>query len=292
MRKTGKKAKLFEFVARDKNGQLQRVGRVEMRNAADGKPAQMNFYGDIVSDSWGVWFDEDKCPQDIADFVAGLTPDEPLDIYFNSGGGDVFAGIAIHNILKRHQGHKRGLVDGLAASIASVILMACDEIIVHIGAQIMIHKPWSRAAGNADDFRALAERLDGAEESIIDIYMTRTLEGVERDALADMMRAEKWMSGSEAADIFEVQTLDSEAVAASASLYYARYKNMPEGLKIAQAPQEAVAPAQDAQEEPESPQADEQPAEPETPQNAPQGAEDVLAQEIANITNDLYLYGT
>lgn len=292
MRKTGKKAKLFEFVARDKNGQLQRVGRLEMLAAADGKPAQMSFYGDIVSDSWAAWFDEDKCPQDIADFMAGLAPDEPLDIYFNSGGGDVFAGIAIHNILKRHAGHKRGFVDGLAASIASVILMACDEIIVHIGAQIMIHKPWSRAAGNADDFRALAERLDGAEESIIDIYMTRAKGGVSRDTLADMMRAEKWMSGSEAANTFDVQTLDSEAVAASASLYYAKYKNMPEGLKIAEAPQEAVTPAQGAEDEPQDPQANEQPTEPEVPQNDAQGAEDTLAQKIADITNDLYLYGT
>ena len=293
VRKTGKKAKLFEFAAKDKNGQLQRVGRLEMCNASDGQPAKMSFYGDIVSDSWAAWFEEDKCPQDIADFMASLAPNEPLDIYFNSGGGDVFAGIAIYNILKRHAGHKRGLVDGLAASIASVILMACDEIIVHTGAQIMIHKPWSWTAGNADDLRALADMLDTAEESIIDIYMMRTLEGVEREALADMMRRETWMRGADAANTFQVQTQDSEPVAASVSLYYAKYKNVPEDLKIAQDAQEAATPAKDAQGEPKNPQADIQPTEPQAPQNAPQGAEeDTLAQERENITHDLYLYGT
>ena len=90
--------------------------------------ADLYIHGDIVDDGW-KWFDSDITPADVRDQLDTLKGKE-LNVYINSGGGDVFAGTAIHNMLKRHEGKTVGHVDGVAASIASVILMACDEIVV------------------------------------------------------------------------------------------------------------------------------------------------------------------
>ena len=91
--------------------------------------ADLYFYGEIVSDWWGAWDDLDQYPEAIRDF---LTEHEgkDLNIYVNSGGGSVFAGIAIYNMLLRHKGKKTVYVDGIAASIASVIALAGDEMCV------------------------------------------------------------------------------------------------------------------------------------------------------------------
>ena len=134
--------KRYELKAKDR-GQVKTFGRIEMVNQAT--CAELYLYGDIVDDELtAAWFGGNY-PQEIADFVAGLSPNQPLTIYFNSPGGDVFAGLAIYNVLKRHQGRKTGKVDGMAASIASVILMACDDRVVNTGAQVMIHDPWTWA---------------------------------------------------------------------------------------------------------------------------------------------------
>ena len=92
----------------------------------------LNFYGDICMydySGYGGEYANDKCPQQVADFFNQIEPDKPVEIHFNSGGGEVFAGIAIANIIKAHAGETVGYVDGIAASIASVILCACDRVI-------------------------------------------------------------------------------------------------------------------------------------------------------------------
>lgn len=134
---------------------------------------------------------EDRCPQDIADFLNQLDGYEDIDIYFNSGGGDVFAGLAIYNQLKRYSGHKVGYVDGMAASIASVIMFACDELHFATGAQAMIHKPLCMAWGNADDFKEVIKQLDLCEDSILDVYEEHLKEGVTRDKIKSFMAKRK-----------------------------------------------------------------------------------------------------
>ena len=88
----------------------------------------------------------------------------------------------------------------MAASIASVILMACDSIVMSSGAQIMIHKPLTMAWGNADDFAAVISQLDSCQQMITDIYMTKAKEGVTADQLEELINAETWMSESEASE--------------------------------------------------------------------------------------------
>ena len=118
--------KRFDFTKKDmKTGQINKVGYLDLKEDEEKQRCSLYFYGDIVSATWqSQWYEEDKCPQDIADFLHEIDNYEDIDIYFNSGGGDVFAGLAIYNQLRRHEGHKTGYVDGMAASIASVIMFA------------------------------------------------------------------------------------------------------------------------------------------------------------------------
>ena len=87
------------------------------------------FYGDIV-DSWnGAWDDTDQYPEAIKSFL-DEAKGKNINIFINSGGGSVMSGMAIYNMLKRHKGYKTVYVDGLAGSIASVIALAGDKIVI------------------------------------------------------------------------------------------------------------------------------------------------------------------
>lgn len=221
----------YDFTRRNKTTKtIENVGYMEIRDAAAGG-TELHIYGDIVASEWDMWSAEDVCPQAIADFLNQIDRNAALTVYINSGGGDAFAGIAIHSILSRHTGHKRGVVDGLAASIASVILMSCDEIVMSAGAQMMIHKPLTIAAGNADDFQKVIERLDKAQQSITDIYMQRVREGITQERVTELIDAETWMTAEDAQEIFDITVEDVPAVAACVGGMADRWKRKPEGIR-------------------------------------------------------------
>ena len=163
---------IFNFnIKNSKTKKLENKGALEIKNATEDR-AELYFYGDIVSNSWqSYWYEEDKAPQDIVDFLNQIEDTKELNIYINSGGGSVYGGLAIYNILKRHKGKKIVTVDGIAASIASIIALAGDEIIISKSAQFMIHKPWIQCSGNASELRAAADVLDKCQKSITAIYM-------------------------------------------------------------------------------------------------------------------------
>ena len=223
--------KRFIFTKKNR-GKTENVGYLDFEVKDEEQTScSLYFYGDIVSEQWiSDWDEESKCPADIADFLNQLEGYEDIDIYFNSGGGDVFAGLAIYNQLKRYSGHKVGYVDGLAASIASVIMFACDELHFATGAQAMIHKPLCMAFGNADDLQEAIKQLDLCEDSIVDVYMQHTLEGVTRDEIKDLMRQETWFNAEMMQQYFDVQIEEKAAVAACASDYFDKYNNLPESL--------------------------------------------------------------
>lgn len=212
-------------------GEIKNTGRLEIRNKSDEK-ADLYFLGDIVSDSWqSYWYDEDKCPQDISDFLKGIEDTKDINIYINSGGGSVHAGIAIYNMLKRHKGFKTVYVDGIAASIASVIAMAGDKIIVPSNAQLMIHKPSSWCVGDADSFRKLADVLDTCQESITSIYMDNVKDGITKEKITSMINDETWMTGNKASEYFNIEVEDQSEIVACSSEFYKKYKNTPKNLK-------------------------------------------------------------
>lgn len=224
--------KRFNFTKK-KRGKSENVGYLdfEAKDEDQGRCA-LYFYGDIVSAAWiSEWYEDDKCPTDIAEFLSNLDGYEDIDIYFNSGGGDVFAGLAIYNQLKRYSGHKAGYVDGMAASIASVIMFACDELHFSTGAQAMIHKPSCMAWGNADELADVIKQLDLCEDSIVDVYMQHTLDGVTRDEIKDLMRQETWFNAEKMQQYFDVVIEEKAAVAACVSDYFEKYNHLPQSLK-------------------------------------------------------------
>lgn len=225
--------KRFDFTKKNRrSGKTEKVGYLDFARGEGQGKCSLYFYGDIVSATWqSMWYEEDKCPQDIADFLNQLDGYEDIDIYFNSGGGDVFAGLAIYNQLKRYTGHKVGYVDGMAASIASVIMFACDELHFAAGAQAMIHKPLCVTIGNAEDHQESIKQLDLCEESILDIYEQHMKESVTRDQIKALMAAETWFNGEKLAEYFDVVVEERTAVAACASDFFERYANVPQQIK-------------------------------------------------------------
>jgi ATP-dependent Clp endopeptidase proteolytic subunit ClpP len=127
--------------------------------------------------------------------------DDDLDIRINSPGGYVMEGLAIYNTItgERAKGRKVTVhIDGLAASMASVIAMAGDSIIIADNAMMMIHNPWDCACGDAAELRRAADKLDRVRDQLVGIYSGQT--GLDADALIPMLDAETWMTAEEALD--------------------------------------------------------------------------------------------
>lgn len=160
-------------------------------NRLSNEVADVFIYGDI-----GSWMDG-LTANDFAREVVALDVGN-LNVRLNSGGGSVFEGQAIYNTLSQHKARVTVTIDGVAASIASVIAMAGDEIRITEGSHIMVHKPWSMAMGDADSMRKEAEVLDSLESGIIDIYAART--GKNTKQLTDWVSAETWFKGQAAVD--------------------------------------------------------------------------------------------
>lgn len=154
---------------------------------------ELMLYGDISSSSW---FGDEVTPKQFKEDMDKLGSVKELRIMINSGGGDVFAGQAIYSMLKRHEAKKRVYIDGLAASIASVIAMAGDEIIMPQNAMMMIHNSWTFAAGNKDDLRKIADSMEKIDETLIGVYEAKT--GLDPGEIKQMLDAETWMTADEA----------------------------------------------------------------------------------------------
>lgn len=180
--------------------------------ADDPSVGELMLYGDISS--YEPWWGDTVTPKQFKEDLDALGDITELNIYINSGGGDVFAGQAIRSMLKRHSTYKTGYVDGLAASIASVILTACDKVIMPLNAMQMIHKAWTFAMGNADDMRKMADDMDKIDESIIAAYQEKT--GLDKEKIVEMMKAETWMTAEEAVEYgFADEIENAKEVAAS-----------------------------------------------------------------------------
>jgi ATP-dependent protease ClpP protease subunit len=124
--------------------------------------------------------------------------DRPVTVQINSPGGDMFEGIAIYNVLREHPQDITVQVMGMAASAASIIAMAGNQIEIGAAAFFMIHNCWVLGFGNRQDFVELASWLEPFDVAMRDVYAART--GLKADDIAKMMDAETWLSGSVAVD--------------------------------------------------------------------------------------------
>lgn len=234
-------AKTLRLQEKGQDSRYREAGSIEIRNETETE-ADLCFFGDINSESLGEWqkyYPEDKAPKDVQDFLDQLGGVQKINVHINSGGGSVFGGIAIYNILKRHSAEITVYVEGLAASIASVIAMAGDRIIIPANAQMMIHKPSSIAWGSADDMRKEADVLDGCQKVILSTYMQHAKEGVTPEQINALIDAETWKNGEEWQEFFDIEVSEESNAQACASNYFGRYSNLPERLKGRPGPQAA-----------------------------------------------------
>jgi ATP-dependent Clp protease protease subunit len=153
---------------------------------------ELDIYDTIGESWWGEGVTAKSVRRALKEAKAAKT----IKLRVNSRGGDVFDGFAIFNLLHDHPARVEAEVDALAASMASVILMAADEIRVAKTAMIMIHNPWTLAMGEAEDLRGTADLLDKIREQIAHAYVART--GLDRARVLEMMDAETWMTADEA----------------------------------------------------------------------------------------------
>lgn len=192
------------------------------------KAGELYIYGDIVAYKWD---DSDITAKSFKEDLDAMGDIDTLNIYINSPGGNVFQGQAIYSILKRHKAYKNVYVDGIAASIASVIAMAGDAIFVPKNGMMMIHRPWTVAIGNMDDMLAAAESLEKIGISIKATYMERFKES--EDKLQELLDAETWLTADECLEygLCDEITEEKQIAASVNSKVLANYRNVPEFLK-------------------------------------------------------------
>ena len=155
----------------------------------------------------------------------GALPDgTPLALRLNSPGGSVFDAVAIYNAIKRHSGTVTVWIDGIAASAASYIAMAGDEVVMPENAFLMIHDPAGVVMGTAIDMRAMAEALDKIKGSLLQGYAAKS--GRPQEEIAPLMAAETWLDARDALDLGFADRI-AEPVRIAARFDVGRFRNAP-----------------------------------------------------------------
>lgn len=195
------------------------------------------IFGTIVDTDDMRYTIEDVTPNQFRAFTKNLADGEEIEIQINSPGGSVFAGIAIANMIRQLsiEGHKvTAKVEGLAASIASVIMCAADKVIMPESAVCMIHNCWSVVQGDSTALRKEAETMDILNEAIVSFYLSKF--DLSRDTLKEMMNNETWFSGKEAQTFnFKCEVTPDEkdfSIAAKVKSFdLAKFNKTPKALK-------------------------------------------------------------
>lgn len=193
--------------------------------------AEILIYGDIGESWWGDTVSAAQFVKDIGELDV-----KAITVRINSYGGSVTDGIAIHNAIKRHDAHVTVSIDGIAASIASLIAMAGDTVEMAENAQMMIHAPWGGVMGNAQELREYADMLDGWSESMATSYASKS--GMQAADVLALLKDGKdhWYTAAKSLELGLVDAVVSaapEAASAMASLnaeFLTRYRTAPASL--------------------------------------------------------------
>lgn len=166
---------------------------------------ELTIYDDIGADFWGDGITAKSINRELSEISGDLT------IRINSYGGDVFEGHAIYNLIKNYEWKTTVIVDGIAASAASVIAMAGDVVEMPLNSTLMIHDPWTFAVGNSQDMKKTAETLDTIKQTIVNVYKDKT--GIDDNQISDMMTEETWLTADKAEEMgFAVKNESKQAV--------------------------------------------------------------------------------
>lgn len=175
-----------------------------IRAAVNNNPVEVLIYDEIGY--WGVTAEE---------FVSDLNAidADQITLRINSPGGSVFEGMAIYNALRRHKANITTQIDGLAASMGSIIALAGDQIQMSENAYYMIHNPWGGVYGESKDMRKYADRLDEMKEQMANIYESKS--NLSREDILTAMDDETWYTGTTAFESGFIDTLTETLDAAA-----------------------------------------------------------------------------
>ncbi len=163
---------------------------VQASGEAAERVIEVFVYGEIGT--WGIT--ANQFVQDLRTMDDGVSP---VIAAFNSIGGDLFDGLAMHNALSRLGERCIGRIDALAASAASVAVCGAHKVVIAANAMLMIHNPWTYASGDAEDFRKVADALDQTMEAIIAAYKAKAPD-IDEVELRRLVAAETWLTANEA----------------------------------------------------------------------------------------------
>lgn len=147
----------------------------------------------------------------------------PINLRINSLGGDVFDGMAMYNVIKRREAKTTVYIEGIAASIATIIALGADEVVMAENSLFMIHNAWGGSMGEAKDMRKTADTLDKITGELTDIYIKKT--GLPYDSLAEMMDEETWLNAQEAFNYGFIDTI-SDSIKVAAKYDVSKFKNI------------------------------------------------------------------
>jgi len=192
-------------------GRAGKTGGWELRQTAE-RPGvlQLYVYGYVEPDHW--WEEEKGNSADhFRELLSEYPNAEEIEVYINSLGGDVVEGTAIYNQLKRHPAHKTVYVDGFAASIASVIAMAGDEVVMPANTLMMVHNMSWGTFGNPAQLRKAADDLEVINDTGREAYLMKAGDKLSRERLIEMMDAETWLPARECVELGLADRIADEA---------------------------------------------------------------------------------
>lgn len=208
-----------------KNQTVPRASNQEGNPEEEAVERVLSLNGTIAEDSW---FDDDVTPAMFKDEL--MSEDGDIIVWINSPGGDCVAAAQIYNMLSEYPGKVTVKIDGLAASAASVIAMAGNEVYMSPVSMMMIHNPATIAFGDHNEMEKAIELLDAVKESIINAYVIKT--GLSRAKLSHLMDAETWMDANKAVELGFADSIlygetsenatDSGGVSAENSMIFSR----------------------------------------------------------------------
>ena len=189
----------------------------------------MYIDGEIVTDEYE---DTDTSAAGFRNTLKSLGDVKSINLHINSPGGSVFEGIAIYNMLKQNSARINVYIDGLAASIASVIAMSGDAIFMPSNSMMMVHNPWVMAIGNASELRKQADDLDQITKSSVQTYLAKAGDKLDEKTLTQLMDDETWLTAQEAVDYgLADEVMEPNKATASINKNFAeRYKHVPKQL--------------------------------------------------------------
>lgn len=167
----------------------------EIKQAVGGNALDLYIYDDVEEDGW--WLESETSANHFRKVLEENANAKQINVYINSRGGSVFEGTAIYNQLKRHPAQKTVYIDGLAGSIASVIAMAGNKVVMPKNAVMAIHNMWMVVAGNSAELRKAAEDLEVINAAGRSAYLEKCGDKLTEDKLIEMMDAETWLTAEQ-----------------------------------------------------------------------------------------------